>query len=148
LAKFCGWNRFTEPAWHRLPLDIKDQYVEAVQSAWYISESQKLLKKADVEIYSPNQSGVTTDEMLKALKEDLQNPTPGKSGANLTLALKDSDNVHNLATHEAVYKRLKKFEENRIDTEKELRDIGAIFRAGNIPTETGFKRTKINGVEK
>lgn len=48
----------------------------------------------------------------------------------------------------AVYKRLKKFEGNQIDTENELRDIGAIFRAGNIPTETSFTRTRINGVVK
>jgi hypothetical protein len=117
------------------------------QSAWYIGKSHELLKKADVEVYAPK-ARVSEDDIVKLLKEHLEDPKAGKSGANLTLALKDKANVHNVETQRAVYKRLKKFEGNQIDTENELRDIGAIFRAGNIPTETSFTRTRINGVVK
>jgi hypothetical protein len=113
------------------------------QSAWYIGKSHELLKKADVEVYAPK-AGVSEDDMVKLLKEHLEDPKAGKSGANLTLALNDKANVHNVETQRAVYKRLKKFEGNQADTENQLKAIGAIFRAGNIPTETGFKRTRIN----
>ena len=97
--------------------------------------------------YAPK-AGVSEDDMVKLLKEHLEDHKAGKSGANLTLALNDKANVHNVETQRGVYKRLKKFEGNQIDTENELRDIGAIFRAGNIPTETTFTRTRINGVVK
>jgi hypothetical protein len=115
------------------------------QSAWYISESHKLMKKADVEIYEST-SAATEKVKKELLKEHLENPTPGKSGANLTLALNDSDNVHNLATHEAVYKRLKAVEGDQARTERVLREIGEIFREGKVPRANaqGWDYTYIN----
>ena len=115
------------------------------QSAWYISESHKLMKKADVEIYEPT-SAVTEKAKKDLLKEHLENPEPGKSGANLTLALNDGDNVHNLATHEAVYKRLKAVEGDQSRTERVLREVGEIFREGKVPRANarGWDYTYIN----
>ena len=100
------------------------------------------MKKADVEIYEPT-SAVTEKAKKDLLKEHLENPEPGKSGANLTLALNDGDNAHNLATHEAVYKRLKAREGNQARTEAILREIGQIFRDGDVPTATGRKPVKL-----
>ncbi|MGN6546118.1 MAG: Hint domain-containing protein, partial [Aureliella sp.] len=114
------------------------------QSAWYIGKSHELLKKADVEVYAPK-DGISEDDMVKLLKQDLEDPKPGRSGANLTLALNDKANVHTVETQRAVYKRLKKVEGDQARTEDELRAIGDIFRAGNVPTETSFRRTRING---
>lgn len=56
------------------------------RSAWYIGKSHELLKKADVEVYAPK-AGVSEDDMVKLLKEHLEDPKAGKSGANLTLAI-------------------------------------------------------------
>jgi hypothetical protein len=115
----------------------------AEQSAWYIGKSHELMKKADVEVYSPKQSGVTEDAMLKTLKEDLKSPKPGKGGANLTLALNDEINVHTVETQRAVYERLKAVEGNQARTEAILREIGQIFRDGDVPTATGRKPVKL-----
>jgi hypothetical protein len=113
------------------------------QSAWYIGKSHELMKKADVEVYSPKHSGVTEDAMLNTLKDDIRSPKPGKSGANLTLALNDSVNVHTAETQRAVYKRLKAVEGDQAGTELVLRDIGQIFRDGDLPTETGRRPVKL-----
>jgi hypothetical protein len=59
------------------------------------------------------------------------------------MALNDGDNAHNLATHEAVYKRLKAREGNQARTEAILREIGQIFRDGDVPTATGRKPVKL-----
>ena len=117
------------------------------QSAWYIGKSQELLRKADVEIYSPQESGKTTVELLNLLKEHLKEPKPGKSGANLTLALNDTDNVHTPETQRAVYKLLKAVEGNQANTERVLREIGDIFRQGRVPRANaqGWDYTSING---
>ncbi len=126
---------------------VKDQYDEIYHSAWYISQSHDLLRKANVDAYAPT-ARVSEKEVLKRLEAHLENPKPGKSGANLTLALNDSDNVHNVEMHRAVYKRLKAREGDQVETEEALRDIGRIFRAGNVPTETSYRRTRINDVVK
>jgi hypothetical protein len=104
------------------------------------------MKKADVEIYEPT-SAVTEKAKKDLLKEHLENPEPGKSGANLTLALNDGDNVHNLATHEAVYMRLKAREGDQAETERALRQIGEIFREGKVPRANaqGWDYTYIDG---
>jgi hypothetical protein len=81
--------------------------------------------------------------MLKTLKEDLKSPKPGKSGANLTLALNDEINVHTVETQRAVYERLKAVEGNQARTEAILREIGQIFRDGDVPTATGRKPVKL-----
>ena len=101
--------------------------------------------KADVEIYEPT-SAVTEKVKKELLKEHLENPKPGKSGANLTLAFNDHNNVHNLATHEAVYKRLKAVEGDQSRTERVLREIGEIFREGKVPRANaqGWDYTYIN----
>ena len=103
------------------------------------------MKKADVELYSPKDSGKSTEELLKLLEDHIESPKPGKSGANLTLALNDTDNVHTPETQRAVYKRLKAVEGNQARTEEELRKIGEIFRRGKLPTATGERFTIING---
>ena len=96
-------------------------------------------------VYAPK-ARVSEDDMVKLLKEHLEDPKAGKSGANLTLALNDKANVHNVETHEAVYKRLKAVEGDQSRTERVLREIGEIFREGKVPRANaqGWDYTYIN----
>jgi hypothetical protein len=57
----------------------------------------------------------------------------------LTIALNDPELVHNEATLEAVFTRLRKHRGNKADLEGELVDIGNIVKSGNVPTATGEK---------
>ena len=95
--------------------------------------------------YAPK-AGVSEDDMVKLLKEHLEDPKAGKSGANLTLALNDKANVHNVETQRGVYKRLKGVEGDQSRTERVLREIGEIFREGKVPRANaqGWDYTYIN----
>ena len=99
-------------------------------------------------IYKTKEFG-TIDNAKRALLNNIENPTPGKSGANLTLALNDCENVHNLETHKAVDERLKKVGGDAADIDRELKAIGLIFRQGRVPRSNakGWDCTKVNGVE-
>jgi hypothetical protein len=52
---------------------------------------------------------------------------------NLTFALNDKANVHNLASQQAVYRRLAKHEGDIADLQQELIEIGKDFMKGAAP---------------
>tara|TARA_R110002049_G_scaffold72490_7_gene187557 strand:+ start:143362 stop:143730 length:369 start_codon:yes stop_codon:yes gene_type:complete len=110
--------------------------------AWYVGKSHELLEDVKIPRYSKHEykteanSYEAAEELAKeALKRDLQE---GKSTSNMTIAL-NGGTVHTTQTVRDVYLRLRKVKGDKRGTERQLLQMGAIFRNGEIPTADGSR---------